>query len=224
MNAAKFAKKHEAKFVSVTNLSTTLLHSLSMAREDSQQFPPKAVAAIMKEAETQRVDWERGYEIAQAIEREAVLKRLAEARKADTAFKKRLDQYAGDINRDAEEQQWEQRHRAEIQRQKEHQRKLQEQEEELDKLLDGPPPALPPTQEASSAAAAALQQEFDEAVQTLLEITTKPAAKLAGTRHSATDLTLVVRFLCQVAGHPMPPELSSDELLEALAGLSEGLS
>jgi hypothetical protein len=71
-----------------------------------------------------------------------------------------------------------------------------------------------------------LQQRFDDAVRTLLDIGTKPAAKLAGTSHTASNLILVARFLGQVADHlPSPDTLrSSDEASEAVAGLTESLS
>jgi hypothetical protein len=99
-------------------------------------------------------------------------------------------------------------------------------QDEIDELLDGPPPELPPTQEATSLAVMSVQQRFDDAVRTLLDIGTKPAAKLVGTRHPVSDLMLVARFLRQVADHLLPPDTlrSSDEASEAVAGLAESLS
>jgi hypothetical protein len=74
--------------------------------------------------------------------------------------------------------------------------------DEANELLDASPPELPPTQETSAPAVAAFrstQDKFDDAVQTLIEVSTKPAVKFSRTRHTAADLQLVAAFLRQVA-------------------------
>ena len=83
--------------------------------------------------------------------------------------------------------------------------------QEAENLLDSPLPELPVmVVEASSAAAEALRAKFDDAVQALLDVFTKPAEKFVGTRHKALDLKWVAGFLRQVAARLQEHDRGAD--------------
>lgn len=65
--------------------------------------------------------------------------------------------------------------------------------EDAESILDGPPPAVPPP--APIAPPDYVRRGFDEAVNTLKLLMTKPAAQFAGTVHDAGDLEKVEGFI-----------------------------
>ena len=68
---------------------------------------------------------------------------------------------------------------------------------ETDDILDGPPPELPPAPEAT--APDLMLPDFEQAVDTLLRLRTKPLSKFTVTDHEANDIRAVSEFLRQVA-------------------------
>jgi hypothetical protein len=74
-----------------------------------------------------------------------------------------------------------------------------EDDPEITAILDGPPPDVPPPAPIAPPPDFALRA-FEQAVGTLKELLTKPAAQFASTVHSASDLEKVENFIRAVAG------------------------
>src|SRR5262249_54675599 len=69
-----------------------------------------------------------------------------------------------------------------------------EKDAESEAILDGPPPAVPPPAPIPPPTDFALR-DFDEAINALKRLKTKPSAQFAQTIHSADDLEAVESFI-----------------------------
>jgi hypothetical protein len=85
---------------------------------------------------------------------------------------------------------------------------------EIDDILEGPPPELPPAPEATAPDIAL--PPFDQAVETLSRLQTKPLASFITTTHSLDKIRMVADFLRDVADKVPKEPMSDDERINRL--------
>ncbi|MBV9978216.1 MAG: hypothetical protein JO105_22755 [Hyphomicrobiales bacterium] len=173
IRAAEFAENRHV--ATLENLSATALYYLSeMDAEDDKAL----IEAVLREADTRRVNRERIFEIQEELE----------AAKTD-------DDGGTDDTEDSDEG-------VEGDNDDDPPSETDPAREEADAILDGKPPDLPPTEGAPSTGETAFPQQlsdFDNAVADLLRLSTKPARKFYDTTHPANDLQKVADFVAQIA-------------------------
>ena len=175
MDAARLAER--MCNVSQLKLRPTALYLLGGELDNPDGlFNSKAVAAILKAAETELVNADRAREIAVSL--------LPPPPKPEAKTFKELEAERAALEAE--------RAKAE-----------KAAQEEAEKLLDGPPPELPPPPQVK--APDVIGPSFDTALATLATLRTKPLAAFAGTSHPRDTIKSIGTFLREVAGVPDEP-------------------
>lgn len=176
--------------VHFANLSPSLLYEIS---REFCPYTKKDIAAIMELAKSGRVGEDKAEEIYRAkLARETAKERAKDAKQE---AKEAVEQASA----------------------------VAKAAEEAAALLDGPPPVLPPTEEPPPASATAFRprlQDFDAAVDTLLKLSTKSAAKFLETRHSISELQTAADFLQAVVAEKAELSSSAPPVFRSVASLT----
>ena len=165
MSAARFASKYAT--VAHLKLKPTALYWLG--REGT---PLDEIEIILKAAETEWVDYDRAFEITEAIHEE-----------------RRREPPPNDKEHESAEAQAMERVLARV-------TEGRAAEDEAEAILDGPPPDLGPA--PAPTVTDFTLQSFDEAVEALSRLQTKPLSSFIATKHSPDQLMVVNKFLLAV--------------------------
>ena len=141
--------------------------------DNDDLFSPKAFKAVLKAAETERIDADRAWAIAHAVKPPPDL--AIEEAKAHVWEKQRRE-IADRLREEAEQQ--------------------REEAAAIDDILDGPPPELPPPEAITYDP---VLPQFDKAVEMLVQVMTKPLIKFTTTAHTLDRIRSIQRFLEAVA-------------------------